>query len=54
MANQAWLRDSKPQGLFDAGVHLVEVGVEMGEHIQFLIDALKPHAEELGITGTGA
>ena len=25
------------------------LGVELGEHIQFIIDALKPHAEELGI-----
>ena len=51
------LKDKK----FAAGVDRFEVtegarllGVEMGEHIQFLIDALKPHAEELGITGTGA
>ena len=27
------------------------LGVELGEHIQFVIDALKPHAEELGIGG---
>ncbi len=33
------------------GVELL--GVDLGEHIQFVIDALKPHAEELGITGTG-
>jgi len=33
------------------GVELL--GVDMGEHIQFVIDALKPHAEELGIQGTG-
>jgi predicted hydrolase (HD superfamily) len=32
------------------GVELL--GVDLGEHIQFVIDALKPHAEELGITGT--
>jgi predicted hydrolase (HD superfamily) len=51
------LKDKK----FAAGVDRFEVtegarllGVEMGDHIQFLIDALKPHAEELGITGTGA
>lgn len=25
------------------------LGVDMSEHIQFVIDALKPHAEELGI-----
>jgi predicted hydrolase (HD superfamily) len=31
----------------------VEVlGVDLGEHIQFVIDALKPHADELGIAGT--
>ncbi len=33
------------------GVELL--GVDLGEHVQFMIDALKPHAEELGITGTG-
>lgn len=27
------------------------VGVELDQHIQFVIDALKPHAEELGIGG---
>lgn len=50
------LKDKK----FAAGVDRFEVTegarlleVEMGDHIQFLIDALKPHAEELGITGTG-
>jgi len=31
------------------GVELL--GVDLGEHVQFVIDALKPHAEELGITG---
>ncbi len=25
------------------------LGVDLGEHIQFLIDALRPHADELGI-----
>ncbi len=30
-----------------------QLGVEAGEHIQFVIDALRPHAEELGIAGTG-
>jgi predicted hydrolase (HD superfamily) len=29
------------------------LGVDLGEHIQFVIDALKPHAEELAIGGTG-
>jgi predicted hydrolase (HD superfamily) len=50
------LKDKK----FAAGVDRFEVTegarlleVEIGDHIQFLIDALKPHAEELGITGTG-
>jgi predicted hydrolase (HD superfamily) len=33
------------------GVELLEV--DLTEHIQFVIDALKPHAEELGIQGTG-
>ena len=27
------------------------LGVDLGEHIQFIIDALKPHAEELGLLG---
>ena len=27
------------------------LGVDMDAHVQFVIDALKPHAEELGITG---
>jgi putative nucleotidyltransferase with HDIG domain len=31
-----------------------DFGVELGEHIQFIIEALKPHATELGIEkGTG-
>ena len=34
-----------------AGVEMLEV--DLGEHIQFIIDALKPHAEELGIGGSG-
>ena len=34
-----------------AGVELL--GVDLGEHIQFIIDALKPHAAELGLEGTG-
>jgi predicted hydrolase (HD superfamily) len=32
-----------------AGVDLLEA--DLTEHIQFIIDALKPHAEELGIAG---
>ncbi len=32
-----------------AGAELL--GVELGDHIQFLIDALRPHADELGIGG---
>jgi hypothetical protein len=27
--------------------------MDLAEHIQFVIDALRPHAEELGITGKG-
>ena len=27
-----------------------DFGVDLSEHIQFVIDALKPHAEELGLT----
>jgi putative nucleotidyltransferase with HDIG domain len=30
-----------------------DFGVNMDEHIQVIIDALKPHAAELGIQGTG-
>lgn len=30
------------------------LGVELAEHIQFVIDALRPHAEELGIAGREA
>jgi predicted hydrolase (HD superfamily) len=30
------------------------LGVDMDNHIQFVIDALKPHAEELGIAGKKA
>ncbi len=33
-----------------AGVDML--GVDLGEHIQFIIDALKPHGEELGIAGS--
>ncbi|NQT13036.1 MAG: metal-dependent phosphohydrolase [Planctomycetes bacterium] len=29
------------------------LGVDLGEHVQFVIDALKPHADELGIRGKG-
>jgi predicted hydrolase (HD superfamily) len=32
-----------------AGVE--QLGVDLSEHIQFIIDALKPHAGELGIAG---
>jgi predicted hydrolase (HD superfamily) len=34
-----------------AGAELL--GVDLGEHIQFVIDALKPHAQELGLSGRG-
>ena len=46
---------------FAASVERAEVhaatevlGVDLTEHIQFIIDALRPHAEELGIGGTQA
>ena len=29
------------------------LGMDMDAHVQFVIDALKPHAEELGVTGKG-
>ena len=35
-----------------AGVELL--GVDLSEHIQFIIDSLRPHAEELGIGGKSA
>ncbi|NRA95959.1 MAG: metal-dependent phosphohydrolase [Planctomycetes bacterium] len=28
------------------------LGADLGEHIQFIVDALKPHAAELGLDGT--
>ena len=33
------------------GIIVELLGVDMDDHIQFVIDALKPHAEELGIKG---
>ncbi len=30
-----------------------ELGVDLNEHIQFVIDAMSPHAEPLGLTGSG-
>lgn len=36
----------------EAGLDLL--GVDLAEHVQFVIDALRPHAEELGIAGTPA
>ena len=30
------------------------LGVDLGEHIQFVIDALKPYAEELGVAGSAS
>ena len=38
--------------LIQEGVELLEV--DLTEHIQFVIDALRPHAEELGIGGREA
>jgi predicted hydrolase (HD superfamily) len=45
---------------FAAGVERAEVqagvellGVELGDHIQLIIDALAPHADELGIGAEG-
>ena len=35
-----------------AGVELL--GADLTEHIQFIIDAMKPHAEELGVAGEAA
>ena len=40
------------RGEITAGAELL--GVELAAHIQFVIDALRPHAEELGILGRGA
>ncbi len=34
-----------------AGVELL--GVDLSEHIQFIIDSLRPHVNELGIGGKG-
>lgn len=30
-----------------------QLGVDLGEHITFIVEALAPHAEELGLTGRG-
>ena len=38
------------RGEVSAGAELL--GVELAAHIQFVIDALKPHARELGLAGT--
>ena len=35
--------------IIQQGVELL--GVDLGEHVQFVIDSLKPYAEELGIAG---
>jgi predicted hydrolase (HD superfamily) len=35
-----------------AGAELL--GVELSEHIRFIVEALRPHAEELGIGGKGS
>jgi predicted hydrolase (HD superfamily) len=37
------------RGEVNAGAELL--GVDLNEHIQFIVDALRPHAEELGIGG---
>jgi len=34
-----------------AGVELL--GVELSDHVEFIIEALQPHAVELGLTGRG-
>ena len=34
----------------EAGLQLLEV--DLAEHVQFIIDALRPHAEELGLAGS--
>ena len=39
------------RGEVRAGAELL--GVDLGEHIGFVIEALRPHADELGIAGTG-
>ncbi|MCA9618023.1 MAG: metal-dependent phosphohydrolase [Myxococcales bacterium] len=40
------------RGEVHAGVELL--GVDLGDHIQLVLDALKPHAEELGLGGSPA
>jgi predicted hydrolase (HD superfamily) len=39
------------RGEVTAGAELL--GVELGSHIDFVIEALKPHARALGLSGTG-
>ena len=36
--------------IIQQGVELL--GVELADHVQFVIDALRPHADELGIAGS--
>ena len=40
------------RGEVHAGVEML--GVELREHVQFVIDALRPHAQELGLQGRGS
>ena len=49
---QALRRQGRARTEVTAGIELLEV--DLGEHIQFIIDALKPHAAELGLEGSGA
>ncbi len=39
------------RGEVRAGAEMLDV--DLGEHIQFVIDALRPHGEELGLMGKG-
>jgi len=48
LKNVAFAAKVDRQIIHDGVAHL---GVELNEHIQFVIDALKPHAVELGISG---
>jgi predicted hydrolase (HD superfamily) len=43
---------SVERGEVVAGAELL--GIELAEHVQFVIDALKPHADEQGLAGRPA
>jgi predicted hydrolase (HD superfamily) len=51
MKTPAFAREVDRQGMRE-GAELL--GIELDEHLAFVIAALQPHAEELGLSGTPA